>query len=1769
MFDPAAFCRLPRLWAALFLFVAQVLKAIAAVTVDIPSVADANYTGVIVASDLENPSPVYNRNYIGAAGSVHFVNNGTVSETGVYVFGFRLLDRSSHAVALSGYPGSVRYVTNSVTVPAGRLGELTKAVNATLIPNETLDYQLSYGIELTVYSLGSRNQLVKITSLLGTFHRYLDFPSHLSGDPEVNVHGDLVAVAPLQRYMVASIPGIDQFTVTVDSLFHRYDGFSNAPVSTPVVWHLQLVMRDAATFAPIPLVQDTFTFTNGITTYTPGIPNAPATTAVERTIAFSPALGTSVPAGSDYTLTVTLSHDETPGNVQSDDGFTTPAGPFLRFTGELDFGPIRGTLHKLGNVPLRGLSGAGFVNTSLAIPTAGGELIANPGISFGDGSALNVQLGSDGVASLSIGTVGLNNTATITGTVNGVRYRRSNVSLTPSGGTADFFVYMPTGFGISVGEAKRKLLNGGAFNGFALTDGLVPAGSPMVAQKLWGAEETKPFWFEASDITWQVSLGRFLFTTTGTVKYVRADQLAELAQIPDNLTQDRAYISNDGHFAFVKGTTRNIIVRAGQNGDALMSGEVEFGPGLVAPHFPFGGLLGFASGIGQFLDDAFVTGLSLFDGATTAGVNYRRDGSDTPQCPGGSELTAVFLKPDNSRLQLTADGGLSAAGSVIPINPGVALRWGIFQSQGTTNNNYAHQTDPFLRSTIHMPGIALRGIDSQLDGLDRPGTLLLSGVNATNGAVTERPGTDAYANGLADYAGMNFRPGNSGAFSGYAQLAGSAVVPFPLTSRSKYYVRLSGISGIHEAASFNHAITLSGYPFTFSSFGLAFLSSQPVASRTDGQMSVPKPSGFNLPFTELSFTGNGGLSALGLPANAVTQPLRLDYWRLDFQPLVVKFERSDSLACDPGNGFLTIGLTAPLPQLGTSLTGTLGFKGDGQIVTAADKLLPEPYDGRFRLPSSLKIHGPASEGDYSLVPVNDAYLNTQSASGAPAVGFANIAGRLDVPFFDDLQVHLQTEGTNDVFYAMGGWPDEGFGSASDNYFTQPRFDPENRGLPSGTTLAAYRGSPNSDATTYRPRARHFWLDVVHFDLPLRWSTSGRTFASVVPSTSDLLVLTANHQVDYLGSKRAELTFGAEITGLPKLDLVGMAESKLQSAFSGVIDSTKLTVGLDAMDTILNAQVRGLFSPVLDVKIQPIVGNLYDALAVGFDPNTRHWKSDPGVIIADYAQGGVLSGQKNFRSGFDSLIGSVPGDGGLLGKLDGSLGSALDAVSQISSLLAKDPNGNRPLCTQLAQKLVGTLASQFLGSVADSALNPLFASVDPTLTELTETLGGIQVALTNARNALKAGSAWSSDLNSIVSNAGASELDNVAQQISTDLTAYINTFKVGVDNPFADGNADAIKAAIRQHIEDRLFGSVIFQPVQASLNQHLYDLDGSLRAAFDSVMQQLNNTIRSALSKALNLGSDSFSSLGGGDIGGTMGAARVAGYAHINGDSLTELRVDLHAKLSVPDDMQLDAYLRIRSLDSEGQGAGCVPAGQKLTEITLGADKANLDWISPGLVATASGKFVLKNDGASTVPAGFGASFQLDGPLELGSIKITKLDAGMAFGITDNYFCGAAAVDVNGWGGSGGVFFGRSCTLEPIQLIDPQVADVVMPLLNGQPFAGAWFYGDAHIPLLEALLGIPATCFLNIEAGLGMGVGFVRGNNQNIYLGKAHMSLEGEVLCLLDVSGTVDMVGAGSTDGLSFSGLGEVTGEIGVCPFCKGFTKDIGIGYSNGGWSVNF
>ena len=56
--------------------------------------------------------------------------------------------------------------------------------------------------------------------------------------------------------------------------------------------------------------------------------------------------------------------------------------------------------------------------------------------------------------------------------------------------------------------------------------------------------------------------------------------------------------------------------------------------------------------------------------------------------------------------------------------------------------------------------------------------------------------------------------------------------------------------------------------------------------------------------------------------------------------------------------------------------------------------------------------------------------------------------------------------------------------------------------------------------------------------------------------------------------------------------------------------------------------------------------------------------------------------------------------------------------------------------------------------------------------------------------------------------------------------------------------------------------------------------------------------------------------------------------------MNELRLDVHARLSVPDDMEFGAFVRIKELDSEGNN-GCDYGAGTATEVTLGASAASI------------------------------------------------------------------------------------------------------------------------------------------------------------------------------------------------------------------------------------
>ena len=295
----------------------------------------------------------------------------------------------------------------------------------------------------------------------------------------------------------------------------------------------------------------------------------------------------------------------------------------------------------------------------------------------------------------------------------------------------------------------------------------------------------------------------------------------------------------------------------------------------------------------------------------------------------------------------------------------------------------------------------------------------------------------------------------------------------------------------------------------------------------------------------------------------------------------------------------------------------------------------------------------------------------------------------------------------------------------------------------------------------------------------------------------------------------------------------------------------------------------------------------------------------------------------------------------------------------------------------------------------------------------------------------------------------------------------------------------------------------------------------------------------------------------------MGHGEINGYAHIKGDSLNLLRLDGHFQWKVPDTMEFKAFLQIKELTSDGSASCSVPGG-KATEVTVGATDVAVKWISPDLRASISGKFsFVTSPGFS--PLGMGGGFELTGPLTFASFTITELGATMAFGRTENYLGAKARVKFNQYEFAGGVFFGRTCTLDPLILVDKDVADVLpAPVLTG-----AYVFAEGWFPINEAL-GIPSSCFFNVRVGIGAGAFFFLAGDKDVptFGGKMLLGVSGEVLCLVSVKGEVVLVGIKSGDDLVFKGRGDLSGSIGACPFCVSFSKSLGMRYQHG-WSIDF
>ena len=403
---------------------------------------------------------------------------------------------------------------------------------------------------------------------------------------------------------------------------------------------------------------------------------------------------------------------------------------------------------------------------------------------------------------------------------------------------------------------------------------------------------------------------------------------------------------------------------------------------------------------------------------------------------------------------------------------------------------------------------------------------------------------------------------------------------------------------------------------------------------------------------------------------------------------------------------------------------------------------------------------------------------------------------------------------------------------------------------------------------------------------------------------------------------------------------------------------------------------------------------------------------------------------------------------------------------------------------------------------------------------------------------------------------AASVQLASDRVRSDVNEFFDAVDYSLVSPFDEYSAEDIKQEIRQSIEDRFYESEVVAAVQTGIKEWIYDADAALREHLDSTMGAVNQTIRDLISQSL-AGVDNTINSALGDVGSKIGAGQIDGYAHINGDSLRELRLDGRFQWMVPDEMEFNAYLRIRELDSDGTD-GCSFGGEPATEVSLGATDVDLDWFSPNLRASANTKFTF---GTGSFLRGMAGGLEITGGLSFEAFEISYLGAGVAFGLDENYLSAACGLRFNKYEGFGGIYFGRTCTLDPIAMWAPDVASV----LGNPPFTGAYAYAEAWIPLNEAI-GIPSTCLFNISAGVGAGAFyFIEGPTWG---GNMLLGVSGEALCVVSVKGEIKLIGVKNGSRLRLKGSGRVEGKAGPCPFCIKFGKTVGLTYDSGSWDVD-
>jgi len=1490
-----------------------------------------------------------------------------------------------------------------------------------------------------------------------------------------------------------------------------------------------------------------------------------------------------------YTLEVTIAHVDDPGqpaNFTSGNTETTLDKPLLFFNGNLSFGTIGTTLTSVNLIATSGLNvSSNHVETVLVLNPDGGVIDGHFAHTYGNGESLSIRLDNDGNATfIGAGTVTVDQPVPDMDMDHDVIFERiAPLTLSANGAQSGIRLRLPAGLGYTTNPKSKRLKAIIDFpSAHDLNSSLAPilelAYSPK-GSTLWFCEESKPLLFGVDAVTWESNTGRLSYTTTGTdIEYVRKEELDQLEAVTGlaNPTGSKKR-SNAQVYRFVESfAPETFAVHADSlNHSARLDVEVSLEDPLpegsthaFVAHCPYGAEVRW-NGAGTIVisNDWVVSDLSGLNEVEPVRLPYARDctGFD---CGGTAGSTMLAMQPIGSHLTFTGDGGLVAPG---PLQAApVDLTWGYVS--GTT---YAQTAKDFTDTIFHMPGHFLAGDQWGLGVDNAAAGLLFTGVD-TNGVAIERADhAAAYAAGNGQYAGFNFDPEDDSTTQACESRLAGASIPFTAATNCKYYARLGGVSGIHQGVTplAGNPYHLYGYEVDLEQYGFSYLDSQNVDSRTEGSLALPYPSDFSIDFTELKVTCLGGLTSAKLPAPIEDKIMR--YWMADISPSAMWFDTP--LGCNPDEGYLALAVAGYVSHLPQVFYGVLGYEADGNLITRAKAdQVGIDRDSRLSGPNRVTFAGPSDEM-YNLTLVSKMYYNNYDHfSEGP--GFVNLPGKLDVPFFKDMKVLFQTRPTRGSVLApihlMGGWPDHGWTEGSDSFFNTVPFDTENKGY-ADASVADFR---NQQTEQHNVRARQDWLGVVHFDYPLIWDHLDRSFESFETLQNKFLVVELEHRIDYMSAENAELIFGAEYA-IPRVSLGNIAFSLAGEQVLRPFQD-KVEEGIGGLKDLLGDQLNGLFEPIFDGLIDPLVDELYDRLKSAYetaaananlDPNEplpfNDWQSTFEDAIDCYITGSASATCEVDYSLTEFLTqilaGEVDAAAGLIKEVDGVLEDAQEVIdaflgtfrdptdriqSDVDGIMPYDPS-DEALEIDLLRILVERLLNDSkvlndlgipAGTIArliDHELQPLLEGSKPTLLNIANLLLKIRGQIAQVRDKLDEGGAFAEEISFALASSAA-EINEMTFRVEAGVHRIFSALdQQGLTgSPFDNVSKEEIKTNIRQEIEDAFYASPMAAKIQVVIKQFVYDLTRLLDQGVDSLFGEMNNVIKKLLAEALaGLDQEINSFLD--SLRDVVGGGEFQGYAHIVQDAIRYARVDAHlewtpSKNDEKEKTTFDGFIEIKQLNAEGSGSACydhVPG--YVNEVTMGALNVPVQFKGDKIHATI--KIMMTFEGPPAHLIGMGGSFEMapGDQIHLEAFTVTEFGAAVKFGEKEAYLACRARGIFDAIEVAVGTYFGKTCTLAPLEIADPFVAT----LLGDAPFTGAYIYGELWLPIYNY------GCVFRISAGAGVGLGyFVEGPT---YIGKMLLGVSGEALCIVTVKGDITLAGVKSGSDFRYKGRGRISGQV--------------------------